>query len=214
MGFEQFLFYLMAGVALISSLMMISVNNPVKAALWLVLAFIATGGVWVLSQAEFLGIVLILVYAGAVMVLFLFVIMMLDINLVKLREGFIRYLPIGVLAAIAIFAMMYMVVGPGHFSLEKTGEAMKYPADYSNSTEIGKQLYTVHAYAFVLAAVLLLVGIVAAIALTIRRRAPEDAKYQVIDSQVKVRAEDRFEMVKMDPVVEPRVTLAEEEENK
>lgn len=212
MTFEQLVFYVLAGIAVISSLMMISVNNPVKAALWLVLAFIATAGVWITAQAEFLGIVLILVYAGAVMVLFLFVVMMLDINLVKLKEGFTRYLPIGVMAALAIFAMMYMVLGPNHFGLEKTGAPVIHGADYSNTAALGVQLYTVHAYAFILAAVLLLVGIVAAIALTIRRRPVHEVLYQDIDKQVKVQAKDRFRMVKMQSTKEPAVKKVEEDE--
>lgn len=212
MTFEQLIFYVLAGIAVIASLMMISVNNPVKAALWLVLAFISTAGVWITAQAEFLGIVLILVYAGAVMVLFLFVVMMLDINLVKLKEGFTRYLPIGVLASVAIFAMMYMVLGPSHFGLDKTGEPLKFSADYSNTATIGLELYTVHAYAFILAAVLLLVGIVAAIALTIRRRPPHEVLYQDIDKQVKVQAKDRFKMVKMKATKEESIKKQEEDE--
>lgn len=212
MTFEQLIFYILAGIAVIASVMMISVNNPVKAALWLVLAFIATAGVWITAQAEFLGIVLILVYAGAVMVLFLFVVMMLDINLVKLKEGFIRYLPIGVLAAVAIFAMMYMVVGPNNFGLDQTGTPVKFDADYSNTAAIGLQLYTVHVYAFILAAVLLLVGIVAAIALTIRRRPPHEVKYQNIDKQVKTQAADRVELVKMKATKEQPIKPKEEDE--
>ncbi len=102
MTFEQFIFYLLAAISVFSGLMVISVKNPVKAALWLVLAFIATAGVWLTAQAEFLGLVLILVYVGAVMVLFLFVVMMLDINIARLKEGFTRYLPLGVLAGLAI----------------------------------------------------------------------------------------------------------------
>ncbi|AHF01417.1 NADH:ubiquinone oxidoreductase subunit J [Thiomicrospira aerophila AL3] len=210
MTFEQLIFYVLAGIAVLASIMMISVNNPVKAALWLVLAFIATAGVWIMMQAEFLGIVLILVYAGAVMVLFLFVVMMLDINLVQLKEGFTRYLPIGVLAAVAIFAMMYMVLGPHQFGLDKTGEPVRFAADYSNTEALGLQLYTVHAYAFILAAVLLLVGIVAAIALTIRRRPPHEVKYQNIDKQVRVNPKERFEMVKMSAVKEKPVTQKQE----
>ncbi|WFE68082.1 NADH-quinone oxidoreductase subunit J [Thiomicrospira sp. R3] len=212
MTFEQLVFYILAGIAVISSLMMILVNNPVKAALWLVLAFIATAGVWITAQAEFLGIVLILVYAGAVMVLFLFVVMMLDINIVKLKEGFIRYLPIGVLAALGIFALMYMVLGPNNFGLQVTGEPIQHAAGHSNTTMIGLELYTVHVYAFILSAVLLLVGIVAAIALTIRRRAPHEVKYQNIDKQVKTQARDRLEMIKMQPVREVQVTKKKEED--
>lgn len=212
MTFEQLIFYVLAGIAVISAVMMISVNNPVKAALWLVLTFIATAGVWITAQAEFLGIVLILVYAGAVMVLFLFVVMMLDINQVRLKEGFTRYLPIGAMAALAIFAMMYMVLGPDHFGLDKTGEPIKHDNDYSNTMRLGLELYTVHAYAFILAAVLLLVGIVAAIALTLRRRPPHEVLYQDIDKQVKVQAKDRFTMVKMKAIKEQPIQKKEEDE--
>lgn len=212
MTFEQLVFYVLAGVAVIASLMMITVNNPVKAALWLILAFFATGGVWITAQAEFLGIVLILVYAGAVMVLFLFVVMMLDINLVKLREGFIRYLPIGALAGILIFVMMYFVIGPDNFGVDKYSDPTRLAMDDSNTKAIGSVLYTEHVYAFILAAVLLLVGIVAAIALTIRRRPMDEAKYQNIDAQVKVQAKDRLQMVKMETVPEePRVQTSKED---
>lgn len=211
MTFEQFIFYLLGAMAVISGLMVITVRNPVKAALWLVLAFISTAGVWIMAQAEFLGLVLILVYVGAVMVLFLFVVMMLDINLAQLKEGFTRYLPLGAIAAVATFAMMYMVLGPAHFGLEVTGAPIQHPADYSNTKAIAVPLYTTHAYAFVLAAVLLLVGIVAAIALTLRRRAPREVLYQDIDKQNKTSAKDRLTLVTMEAVVEKPVASKEEE---
>lgn len=214
MSFEQFIFYLLAAIATISGLMMITVKNPVKAALWLVLAFISTAGLWIMAQAEFLGLVLILVYVGAVMVLFLFVVMMLDINMAILKEGFTRYLPIGALAAVAIFALMYMVIGPDHFGLDKVAAPAAKPADYSNTAEIAVPLYTEHAYAFILAAVLLLVGIVAAIALTLRRRPSGTVLYQDIDKQNRTLAKDRFEMVKMDAVVEKPIAQNEEEDKK
>ncbi|MBD3754036.1 MAG: NADH-quinone oxidoreductase subunit J [Gammaproteobacteria bacterium] len=211
MTFEQFIFYLLGAMAVISGLMVITVKNPVKAALWLVLAFISTAGVWIMAQAEFLGLVLILVYVGAVMVLFLFVVMMLDINLAQMKEGFTKYLPFGAIAAIATFAMMYMVLGPAHFGLEVTGNPVQHPADYSNTKAIGVPLYTTHAYAFVLAAVLLLVGIVAAIALTLRRRAPKEVLYQDINKQNKTSVKDRLTLVKMDAVVEKPVASKGEE---
>ncbi|GAB6033837.1 NADH-quinone oxidoreductase subunit J [Galenea microaerophila] len=211
MTFELFIFYLLGFIATISGLMMISVKNPVKAALWLVLAFISTAGLWILAQAEFLGLVLILVYVGAVMVLFLFVVMMLDINLVVLKEGFTRYLPIGVLTALATFILLYLVVGPDRFGLQAFPAPASMPADASNTKQIAVPLYTVHVYAFILAAVLLLVGIVAAISLTLRRRPPKEVKYQDIDAQVKVQAKDRLEMVKMAPVVEKELKEEKEE---
>lgn len=202
MTFEQFIFYLLATIASVAALKMITVKNPVKAALWLVLTFIATAGVWIMAQAEFLGLVLILVYVGAVMVLFLFVVMMLDINLAVLKEGFTNYLAVGSLAAVAIFALIYSAVGPEHFGLKVTGAPAQAAADFSNTKAIAIPLYTTHAYAFVLAAVLLLLGIVAAIALTLRRRPTTEVLYQDIDKQNKTLKEDRFRMVKMDPVVE------------
>lgn len=209
MSFEQFVFYLLTAVAVISGLMMISIKNPVKAALWLVLAFVSTAGVWILAQAEFLGLVLILVYVGAVMVLFLFVVMMIDINLAVLKEGFTRYLPLGVMASLAIFGLMMLVLGPERFGLEHYAAPEKVSASFSNTKMIGIPLYTTHAYAFVLAAVLLLVGIVAAISLTLRRRAPSEVLYQDIDKQVKTQASDRFRMVKMEPTIEKSIESQE-----
>ncbi|MGM0541022.1 MAG: NADH-quinone oxidoreductase subunit J [Pseudomonadota bacterium] len=212
MTFELFIFYLLTAVATIAGLMMITIKNPVKAALWLILAFVATAGVWIMAQAEFLGLVLILVYVGALMVLFLFVVMMLDINISVLKEGFTQYLPLGVMAAIAIFAMMYLVVGPEHFGIEITGVPVNHSADSNNTKSIAIPLYTTHVYAFILAAVLLLLGIVAAISLTLRRRPTTEVLYQSIDKQVKTLATDRFRMVKMATVVEKDLPTKEEDE--
>ncbi len=212
MTFELFIFYLLATVASISGLMMVSVKNPVKAALWLAVAFIATAGVWIMAQAEFLGLVLILVYVGALMVLFLFVVMMLDINISEVKERFTQYLPLGVMAAAAIFAMMYLVIGPEHFGIEVTGVPVTHSADYSNTKAIALPLYTTHAYAFVLAAVLLLLGIVSAIALTLRRRPTTEVLYQSVDKQVKTLAVDRFRMVKMASVNEKNIQSKEEDD--
>ena len=211
MSFDQFIFYLLSAIAVVSALMMISVRNPVKAALWLVLTFISVAGVWIIAQAEFLGLVLILVYVGAVMVLFLFVVMMLDINLAVLKEGFTKYLPLGVVAGVAIFALMYLVLGPDHFGLEQVAPPQAVSAQFSNTEAIGVPLYTTHAYAFILAAVLLLVGIVAAITLTLRRRPTSEVLYQDIDKQVKTMANDRFKMVQMEPIVEKPIKKEESE---
>lgn len=212
MTFEQFVFYVLAVIASVSGLMMITVKNPVKAALWLVLTFISTAGVWIMAQAEFLGLVLILVYVGAVMVLFLFVVMMLDINMAVLKEGFTKHLPLGVMAATAIFIIMYVVLGPAHFGLEIYAQPEPAAANFSNTEALGVPLYTEHAYAFILAAVLLLLGIVAAIALTLRRRPTTEVLYQDVPKQNRTTKEDRLRMVKMDAVVEKNIEAKEEDD--
>ncbi len=151
-------------------------------------------GCWL--EAEFLAIVLVLVYVGAVMVLFLFVVMMLDIDMAAMRAGFIRYLPIGGLIAALMLVQMLMVVGPAHFGLEQFAAPIARRADYNNTAELGAALYTVYMYPFEVAAVILLVGIIAAISLTLRRR-PE-TKYQDPSKQVKVKRADRVRLVKME----------------
>ena len=192
MEFTQYVFYFFATVLVFAAFMVITIRNPVKAALFLVLAFFSAAGLWVLLEAEFLAIVLVLVYVGAVMVLFLFVVMMLDINLARLREGFGEYLPIGGLVAVLMVIEMALILGDGFGA----GRALvPHPADYSNTRELGRILYTAYAYPFEIAGAILLTAIVAAITLTMRRR-PE-TKYQNPAQQVRVQRSERVRLVKM-----------------
>ena len=193
MNFETIMFYVFAALTIFAALRVITAHNPVHAVLFLVLAFISSAGIWILLEAEFLAITLVLVYVGAVMVLFLFVVMMLDINLVRLREGIWRWLPFGAaLAGLMAFEMIW-VLGSSGTSGGKV--AIKHAADYSNTKELGRLIYTEYVYPFELAAVLLLVAMVAAIALPLRRR--KDAKSQVVAEQVAVKKADRLRIVKM-----------------
>lgn len=195
MSIESIIFYVFAAILVGSAAAVITVRNPVHAVLFLVLAFFTSAALWILLEAEFLAITLVLVYVGAVMVLFLFVVMMLDINLVPLREGFMRFLPMGVLVALIMFVEMAMVVGAKHFGVDHYGTGIKHAADYSNTKELGNVLYTVYVYPFEIAAAILLVAIIAAIALTMRRR--PQTKYQDPAEQVLVKRGDRVRMVKM-----------------
>lgn len=195
MLFEKGLFYFFALILIVAAARVITVRNPVHAALHLVLAFFASAALWMLLEAEFLSIILILVYVGAVMVLFLFVIMMLDINIAKIREGFVNYLPVGFMIGLVILLEIGMAVRPDFFGLEHYPAPMRQPASYSNTAELGNVLYTVYVYPFEIAAAILLVAIVAAISLTMRRR-PE-AKKQAPDKQVQVKAGERLKIIKM-----------------
>ena len=192
---ESAIFYVFAAILVFASAMVITVRNPVHAALYLVLAFFTSAGIWLLLEAEFLAITLVLVYVGAVMVLFLFVVMMLDINLEPLRAGFIRYLPVGIVIAALIVTELSLVVGSRHFGLDVVPSPQSHGPEYSNTKELGSVLYTVYVYPFEIAAVILLVAIIAAIALTMRRRS--NTKYQRPEQQVAVRREDRVRLVKM-----------------
>ncbi len=202
MSFVKLLFLVFASSAVLSAFLMITTRNTVYAALYLVLTFFSTALTWLLLEAEFLSIVLILVYVGAVMVLFLFVVMMLDINAAATREGFVRFLPIGAGVAIIMMLEMSLILGPKLFGLDVYPAPAPKPADYSNTEAIGSVLYTVYVYPFEIAAIILLVAMVAAIMLTLRKR-PE-TKYQNAGAQAKVRREDRVRMVKMDAVQSPK----------
>ena len=195
MGFEQFVFWFFAAVLVFAGVMVITVRNPVFAALFLVLAFFTSAGLWLLLEAEFLAITLVLVYVGAVMVLFLFVVMMLDINLAPLQEGFSKYLPVGIAVGALIIFEMYLVLGKDHFGLEHVAAPVAHAADYSNTRELGRVLYTAYVYPFEIASAILLVAIIAAIALTLRTR--RQTKYVSPEKQVAVKRADRIRMVKM-----------------
>ena len=192
MIFTDFVFYILASVLLFAGLRVITARNPVHAALNLVLAFFTAAGIWVLLQAEFLAIALVVVYVGAVMVLFLFVVMMLDINLDKLREGFWDYLPMAGFIGVLMAVEMVMILGSKHFAV--TGAVM-HPAGYSNTAELGRVMYTDYLLPFELASVVLLVAIIAAIALTLRGR--KDTKSIDPSLQVNVKRADRIRIVKV-----------------
>ncbi len=194
MEFTSVVFYFLSAILLLSGLRVVTVRHPVHAALFLVLAFFTAAGLWVLLEAEFLAITLVLVYVGAVMVLFLFVVMMLDINIETMRADFRKYLPLAGLISGLMALEMYVVLGGQEFGLK-----MPEPkaVDYSNTRALGRVLYTEYAYAFELAAVILLVAIVAAIALTLRRR--PGLKWRDPATQVVVRKADRLRMVNLKP---------------
>ncbi len=191
MTFEQIVFHLFSAVLVGAAVNLVTVRNPVYAALSLILCFFTSTGLWLLLGAEFLGITLVLVYVGAVMVLFLFVIMMLDLNLDPLKEGFARYLPAGILVAVIIAVEMILVVKSSVFQIAQPLAAL--PAN--NAEALGVVMYTDYVYPFEIAAIILLVAIIAAIVLTLRRR--PDSKKQDIAQQVQVRREDRVRLVKM-----------------
>ncbi|MDP1927995.1 MAG: NADH-quinone oxidoreductase subunit J [Thiobacillus sp.] len=201
MTYTTAIFYFFAAILVFAGLRVITARNPVHAALFLVLAFFTAAGLWMLLEAEFLAITLVLVYVGAVMVLFLFVVMMLDINLDKLREGFWDYLPLAGFVSVLLMTEMALILGSRHFGLGVMATPEPHPAAYSNTKELGRLLYTDYVYAFELAAVILLVAIVAAIALTLRRR--KDSKYIDPAEQVKVKRNDRLRIVKMQAVKKP-----------
>jgi NADH-quinone oxidoreductase subunit J len=194
MSFQIFIFYAFAVVLIGAALGVITARNPVHSALLLVLAFFTSAGLWIQLQAEFLAIALVLVYVGAVMVLFLFVVMMLDINLAKLREGFWAYLPLGGLVAVLLVLEMGWLLW-GHYSSLGLEEPLPSAAGFSNTKELGRLIYTVYVYPFEIAAVILLVAIVAAIALTLRQR--KATKYVNPARQVEIQRKDRVRIVSM-----------------
>ncbi len=190
--FEATVFYAFGLILLVSALCVITARNPVHAALFLVLAFFTAAAIWLLLRAEFLAITLVLVYVGAVMVLFLFVVMMLDINIERLREGFWRNLPAALVVGGLMAFEMISVLAYRVYGMPRPNEK---PLSYSNTKELGRLIYTDYVYAFEIAAVVLLVAIIAAIALTLRQR--KDARRQDPSEQVKARPADRVRLVSM-----------------
>jgi NADH-quinone oxidoreductase subunit J len=213
MSFQDIIFFSLSAILLFAGLRVITARNPVHAALYLVLAFFTAAGIWLLLEAEFLAIALVLVYVGAVMVLFLFVVMMLDINLDRLREGFWESLPVALPVGILMAIEMVLILGTKHFGVERVTAPAPHPAGYSNTAELGRVLYTDYLLTFELAAVILLVAIVAAIALTLRDR--KDSKFIDPADQVKVKRADRIRIVSMPAEVEaPLAEPAADKEQK
>jgi NADH-quinone oxidoreductase subunit J len=188
---ETWIFYAFAALLLYSGVRVITARNPVHGALHLVLAFFTAAALWLLLYAEFLAIVLVVVYVGAVMVLFLFVVMMLDVNVERVRQGFWRNLPL----ALVVGGIMVLEMGAVLASRIYGSAPREFPAGYSNTKELGRILYTDYAYAFEIAAVVLLVAIIAAISLTLRGR--KDSRHQDPSRQVRARREERVRLVSM-----------------
>ncbi len=194
MEFKTFVFYFVSAILVFASLRVVTSRNPVHAALYLVLAFFSASAVWMLLQAEFLAISLVLIYVGAVMVLFLFVVMMLDINIDRLREGFWSYLPLGAIIALLMVAEMGLVLGGSYFGVLENA-VPQADADNSNVQAIGRLLFTDYVYPFELASIVLLVGIVAAVALTLRDK--RKTRSVSPSQQVFVKAKDRVRVLQM-----------------
>lgn len=196
MTVESVVFYLFATLTVVGAIGVISMRNAVQAVLCLVLTFFSAAVLWMLLEAEFLAVTLVLVYVGAVMVLFLFVVMMLDVDYASLKAGYTKYLPLGIIMALALFGGIYWVIRTEVFGLEEMPEPAKHGADYSNVTELGRLLYTDYFFAFEVAGVILLVAIVAAISLTFRGR--RDRRGQSVPMQHQATKEERLRIVSME----------------
>ena len=196
--FQLICFYAFGAITVIAALAVITMKNTVHAVLSLVLTFFSTACLWMLADAEFLALALIVVYVGAVMVLFLFVVMMLDIDQEKLREGFMKFLPVGLIVALAMLAEMIGLIGVKAMHAQGMGADPAALAGVSNTAWLGQALYTRYLLPFEVAALILTVGVVAAVALTLRQRT--DARHESASQQVRVNPRDRIRIVKMDAV--------------
>lgn len=195
MEISTIFFYLLATVLVASGLLVIVSRNAIHSALFLVLAFFTSGAIWMMLHAEFLAIAIVLIYVGAVMVLFLFVVMMLDINIDRMREGFWRYLPVGLIVAMVMVGEMAIVLNGAYFQLEQVPAPMPLPAAHSNTQDLAREMFTNYAYPFEIASLILLVAMIAAVALTFRRR--QGLKNVHPSDQIAVKAADRMRIVSM-----------------
>jgi NADH-quinone oxidoreductase subunit J len=209
MEFKTILFYIFSTITVVAALRVVTARNPVHAALFLVLAFFNVAALWMLLQAEFLALALIMVYVGAVTVLFLFVVMMLDINIERMRQGFWSNLPVGGLIGLLMVGEMAVVLSGRYFGLANL-PPQNLPANYSNTKELARVLFTDYAYPFEVASVILLVAIIAAVMLTLRRR--KDNKAMHASDQIAVKSKDRMRLVKIAPEVEMNVPAPKEGE--
>lgn len=198
MTIQQLVFYSFAFVAILSSLMMIFSKNPVRSVLHLVLTFFCMAAIWMLLESEFLAIVLVLVYVGAVMVLFLFVVMMLDMQAPQIKASLVKHWPFGVLTASITIALLIMTVGKQHFGLQEAPIPLPKPADYSHVKVLGHLLYTEYLLPFEIAGIILLVAMIAAIGITFR--GPRETKTQKPGLQTQVNKAQRLRIVKMSSV--------------
>ena len=198
-----------AATAATAALATITARNPVHAALWLVLTFFSVACTWIVGGAEFLGIALVLVYVGAVMVLFLFVVMMLDVDLAPLREGYVRYLPVGLVVAVVMLVQILALIGVRAAAEVPLADNAAVAADVPNTTWLARALFTDFMLPFEVAAVILTVAVIAAVMLTLRRR--PDARHQDPSAQARVRAADRLRMVRMPAEAPPAKPAGEGE---
>jgi NADH-quinone oxidoreductase subunit J len=195
MTIQQLVYYSLAALAVFSSCMVVISKNSVRSVLYLVFTFFCTAGIWMLLESEFLAIVLVLVYVGAVMVLFLFVVMMLDIEAPKMTDSFVKHWPIGLLVSGLLLGLMFVAVGQRHFGLDEVAMPIPKPSDYSNVKSLGNLLYTDYLLPFEIAGVILLVAMIAAIGLTFR--GPRETKTQKPNMQILANKASRLRIVKM-----------------